>query len=280
MPTSSQLSTFAKKRNRTHKSKAPTTATTDKTNEPVPSLTKLLQELNEDEVGSTSVMVQEDSQGSYIEMVAFLCWERITTLQFHRPVVMWSTLMLAPENPYMISTKRLKIGNNTHWQIPRVKLVRYAQLCLQYFSSNGVYLTEDQISRALKLFELVFAVWSNPQSAVGPVPLWHGSDSHKYQLQQAMGTTLELLSYSQAGSQQSMTLVGNLVLSGTKVVYHQRLHHMPKYIEWLLGGMYSVGGKTPEKYAQQESLLWEYILLGLAFPYSIGVNHVNFPSHR
>ncbi|KAJ9063372.1 hypothetical protein DSO57_1000699 [Entomophthora muscae] len=40
--------------------------------------------------------------------------------------------------------------------------------------------------------------------------------------------------------------------------------------------MYSVGGKTPEEYAQRESLLWECILLGLAFPYSIGVNHVNF----
>ncbi|KAJ9083527.1 hypothetical protein DSO57_1033869 [Entomophthora muscae] len=91
-----------------------------------------------------------------------------------------------------------------------------------------------------------------------------------------MGTTLDLLSYSWAGSCQSMTLVGNLVLSGSKVVYHQRLHHMPKYIEWLLGVMYFVGGKTPEEYAQQESLLWECILLGLEFPYSIGINCVNF----
>ncbi|KAJ9052248.1 hypothetical protein DSO57_1036102 [Entomophthora muscae] len=73
-----------------------------------------------------------------------------------------------------------------------------------------------------------------------------------------------------------MALVGNLVLSGSKVVYRQRLHHMPEYIEWLLGVMYSVGGKTPEEYAQQESLLWECILLGLAFPYSIGINRVNF----
>ncbi|KAJ9055119.1 hypothetical protein DSO57_1007604 [Entomophthora muscae] len=40
--------------------------------------------------------------------------------------------------------------------------------------------------------------------------------------------------------------------------------------------MYLVGGKTPEEYARQESLLWECILLGLAFPYSIGINHVNF----
>ncbi|KAJ9053141.1 hypothetical protein DSO57_1027238 [Entomophthora muscae] len=81
-----------------------------------------------------------------------------------------------------------------------------------------------------------------------------------------MGTTLELLSYNCAGSRQSMALVGNLVLSGSKVVYHQRLHHMPEYIEWLLGVMYSVGGKTPEEYAQRESLLWECILLGLSFP--------------
>ncbi|KAJ9087546.1 hypothetical protein DSO57_1032123 [Entomophthora muscae] len=73
-----------------------------------------------------------------------------------------------------------------------------------------------------------------------------------------------------------MTLVGNLVLSGSKVVYHQRLHHMPEYIEWLLGVMYLVGGKTPEEYAQQESLLWECVFLGLAFPYFIGVNCVDF----
>ncbi|KAJ9084975.1 hypothetical protein DSO57_1018704 [Entomophthora muscae] len=91
-----------------------------------------------------------------------------------------------------------------------------------------------------------------------------------------MGTALELLSYNWAGSRQSMTLVGNLVLSGSKAVYHQRLHHMPKYVEWVLGVMFSVGGKTPEEYAQQESLLWEFILLGLTFPYSIDVNHVNF----
>ncbi|KAJ9074121.1 hypothetical protein DSO57_1009448 [Entomophthora muscae] len=91
-----------------------------------------------------------------------------------------------------------------------------------------------------------------------------------------MGTALELPSYSWEGSRQSMTLVGNLVLSGSKVVYHQRIHHMPKYIEWLLGVMYSVGGKTPKEYAQQESLLWECILLGLVFPYSIGINRVNF----
>ncbi|KAJ9084151.1 hypothetical protein DSO57_1027365, partial [Entomophthora muscae] len=178
--------------------------------------------------------------------------------------------------PYVISTKRLKVGNNIHWCIPRVKLVRYAQLCLQDFSFDGIYLTDNQISHALKLLELVFAAWFNPWSAVGPVPLWHGSDSHKYLLQQAMGTTLELLGYSYTGSRQSMALVGNLVLGGSKAVYHQRLHHMPKYIERLLRVMYLVGGKTPEEYAQQESLLWECFLLGLAFPYSIGVNHVNF----
>ncbi|KAJ9072525.1 hypothetical protein DSO57_1026645 [Entomophthora muscae] len=73
-----------------------------------------------------------------------------------------------------------------------------------------------------------------------------------------------------------MKLVGNLVLSGSKVVYHQRLHHMPKYIEWLLGVMYLVGGKIPKEYAQQESLLWKCVFLGLAFPYSIGVNCANF----
>ncbi|KAJ9056225.1 hypothetical protein DSO57_1035419 [Entomophthora muscae] len=73
-----------------------------------------------------------------------------------------------------------------------------------------------------------------------------------------------------------MTLVGNLVLSGSKVVYHQRLHHMPKYIEWLLRGMYSIGGKTLEEYAQREILLWECVFLGLVFPYSIGIKCVNF----
>ncbi|KAJ9050678.1 hypothetical protein DSO57_1012435 [Entomophthora muscae] len=255
MPTSSQLSTIAKKRSRSTTSKATTTTPTDKTNEPVPSLTNLLQNLNKGEVSSTSVVVQEDSQGSYIKMFAFLCWERILILFFRSPVVMWSTLMLALENPYVISTKRLKVGNNIHWKIPRAKLIRYAQFCLQDFSFNGVYLTDNQISRALELLELVFAAWSDPWSTVGLVPLWHGSDSHKYQMQQAMGTTLELLSYNCTGSRQSMALVGNLVLSGSKVIYHQRLHHMPKYIEWLLGVMYSVGGKTPEEYAQQESLL-------------------------
>ncbi|KAJ9050951.1 hypothetical protein DSO57_1009309 [Entomophthora muscae] len=160
------------------------------------------------------------------------------------------------------------MGNNFHWRIPK--------LCLQDFSFDGICLTDNQISCALELLELVFAAWSNPRSAVGPVPLWHGLNSHEYWLRWAMSTTLELLSYSWAGSCQSMMLVGNLVLSSSKVVYHQRLHHMTDYIEWLLGVMYSVRGKTPEEYAQQESLLWECILLGLAFPYSIGINCVNF----
>ncbi|KAJ9058641.1 hypothetical protein DSO57_1010215 [Entomophthora muscae] len=227
-------------------------------------------------MSKTPLTVREDNQGSYINLTAHLYWEKFPIFQFRGPVVMWSTLMLALENPYVISTKRLKAGINIHWRVPRLKLVRYAQICLQDFSYDEVYLTDNQISCVLELLELVFTAWSDPRSAVGPEPLWNGSDSHKYCLQRAMGTTLELLSYNQAGSRQSMALVGNLVLSGSKVVYHQRLHHMPEYIKWLLGVMYSVGGKTPEEYAQQESLLWECILLGLAFPYSIGVNCVSF----
>ncbi|KAJ9083674.1 hypothetical protein DSO57_1032357 [Entomophthora muscae] len=227
-------------------------------------------------MGITPMAVQEDSQGSYIKLSTNLHWEKFPILHFRGPVVMWSTLMLALENPYVISTKRLEVGNNIHWCIPWLILVRYAQLCLQDFSFDGIYLTEDQISLSLKFLELVFLAWSDPWSAVGPVPLWHDSNSHEYRLQRAMGTALELLSYNWVGSRQSMTLVVNLVLSGSKVVYHQRLHHMPKYVKWLFRVMYSVGGKTPEEYAQQESLLWECILLGLAFPYSIGVNRVNF----
>ncbi|KAJ9057627.1 hypothetical protein DSO57_1020620 [Entomophthora muscae] len=276
MPTSNQLSTIAKKRSFSNKSKTTSTTPTDKINEPAPNLANLLKTLNKSEVGITPIAVQEDSQGSYIKLVTNLHWEKFSILQFRGPVVMWSTLMLALENPYVISTKRLEAGNNIHWRIPWVKLVRYAQLCLQDFSFDGISLTDNQNSCALKFLELVFLAWADPWSAVGLVSLWHGSDSHEYHLQRAMGTTLELLSYSQAGSRQSMTLVGNLVLSGSKVVYHQRLHHMPKYTEWLLGVMYSVGGKTPKEYAQQESLLWECILLGLAFPYSIGINCVNF----
>ncbi|KAJ9067302.1 hypothetical protein DSO57_1000883 [Entomophthora muscae] len=238
MPTSSQLSTIAKKKNHISKSKTPTPMSTNRSNEPGSSLTNLLQELNKDEVDHSYGIIQEDSQGSYIKMTAILCWEKIPTLHFRGPVVMWSTLMLALENPYMISTKRLKVGNKIHWHIPR--------LCLQDFSFDGICLTDNQISCALEFLELVFTTWSNPRSAIGP------EDG------------------------QSMTLVGNLVLSGSKVVYHQRLHHMPKYIEWLLRVMYSVGDKTPEEYAQRESLLWECVFLGLVFPYSIGIKCVNF----
>ncbi|KAJ9057510.1 hypothetical protein DSO57_1022057 [Entomophthora muscae] len=144
-------------------------------------------------------------------------------------------------------------------------MIRYAQLCLQDFSFDGVYLTDNQISCALKILELVFAAWSDPQSAVGLVPLWYGSDSHKYQLQQYVGTTLELLSYNHAGSRQSMTLVGNLVLSGSKVVYHQRLHHMPEYIEWLLGVMYSVGGKHLRNIPSKKVFSGNASCLGLLF---------------
>ncbi|KAJ9080299.1 hypothetical protein DSO57_1026545 [Entomophthora muscae] len=61
-----------------------------------------------------------------------------------------------------------------------------------------------------------------------------------------MNATLDLLGYKDSRSRQSMTLVDNLVLCGSKTFYHQRLHHMPEYIEWLLSMMYSVEGKTPE----------------------------------
>ncbi|KAJ9048636.1 hypothetical protein DSO57_1032931 [Entomophthora muscae] len=265
MPTSNQLSTIAKKRSCGNKSKTTSTTPTNKNDKPAPTLANLLKTLNESEVGITPITIQEDSQGSYIKLVNHLHWEKFPILQFHGPVIMWSTLMLALENPYVISTKRLKAGNNIHWRIPQVKLVGYAQLCLQDFSFDGIYLTDNQISCALKFLELVFLAWSDPWSAVGLVPLWHGSDSYEYRLQRAMNTALELLSYNQAGSRQSMTLVGNLVLSGSKVVYHQRLHHMPRYIKWLLGVMYLVGVKTPEEYAQQESLSGSASYLDLLF---------------
>ncbi|KAJ9066612.1 hypothetical protein DSO57_1007954 [Entomophthora muscae] len=271
MSTSNQLSTIAKKRSCSNKSKTTYTTPTDKNDEPAPNLADLLRTLNESEVGITPMAIQDDSQAA-----TNLHWEKFPILHFCGPVVMWSTLMLALENPYVISKKRLEVGNNIHWCIPWVKLVGYAQLCLQDFSFDGIYLTDNQISYALKFLELVFLTWSDPWSAIGLVPLWHGSDSHEYRLQRAMGTSLELLSYNWEGSRQSMTLVGNLVLSGSKAVYHQRLHHMPEYVKWLLGVMYSIGGKTLKEYSQQESLLWECILLGLSFPYSIGVNCVNF----
>ncbi|KAJ9057708.1 hypothetical protein DSO57_1020043 [Entomophthora muscae] len=84
-----------------------------------------------------------------------------------------------------------------------------------------------------------------------------------------MSAMLDLLSYEDSGSQKSMTLVGNLVLCESKSVYHQHLHHMPDYLEWLLKMMYSLGGKTLEEYVQWEILLWEFILLGIVFLYSI-----------
>ncbi|KAJ9088265.1 hypothetical protein DSO57_1024847 [Entomophthora muscae] len=276
MTTFNQLSTISKKRSHGKKNKTTSTTLTNKNDEPAPNLANLLKALNKSEVGITPIIIQEYSKGSYIKLANHLHWEKFPILQFHGPVIMWPTLMLALNNPYVSSTKRLKAGNNIHWRIPQVKLVGYAQLCLQDFSFDGIYLTDNQISCALKFLELVFLAWSDPWSAVGLVPLWHGSDSHEYPLQRAMGTVLELLSYNQAGSRQSMDLVGNLVLSGSKVVYHQRLHHMTKYIGWLLGVMYLVGGKTPNEYARQESLLRECILLGLAFLHSIGINHVNF----
>ncbi|KAJ9073497.1 hypothetical protein DSO57_1015827 [Entomophthora muscae] len=256
MPTSNQISTIFKKRSCGNKSKTTSTTPTNKNDEPAPTLANILKTLNESEVGITPMEIQEDSQGSYIKLSTNLHWENFPILHFRGPMVMWSTLMLALENPYVISTKRLEVGNNIHWRIPWLKLVRYAQLCLQDFSFDVVYLTNNQISCALKFLELVFLAWSDPWSAVGLVPLWHGLDSHEYRLQRVMGNALELLSYNWAGSRQSMTLVGNLVLSGSKFVYHQRLHHMPKYVKWLLGVMYSVGGKTPKEYAQKESLLW------------------------
>ncbi|KAJ9074702.1 hypothetical protein DSO57_1003758 [Entomophthora muscae] len=246
MPTSSQLSTIAKKRGCSNKSKTTSTTPINKNDEPAPNSANILRTLNKSEVGITPMAIQEDSQGSYIKLSTNLHWEKFPILHFCGPVVMWSTLMLALENPYVISTKRL-------------------ELCLQDFSFDGIYLTEDQISCALEFPELVFLAWSDPWSAVGPVPLWHGSNRHEY-----------CFKGQWAGSRQSMTLVGNLVLSGSKVVYHKRLHHMPEYVKWLLGVMYSVGGKMPKEYAQKENLLWEIILLRLAFPYSIGVNCVNF----
>lgn len=182
MSTSSQISTIAKKRNHISKRKTPKSVSTNRSNVSVPSLTNLLQDLNEGKVGPTPVTVQEDSQSSYIKIVAFLCWERIPTLHFCGPVVKWLTLMLALENPYAISTKRIKVGNSIHWCIPIVKLVTYVQLCFQDFSFDEVCLTDNQISQALELLELVFTAWSDPQSAIGPVPLWNGSDSQEYWL--------------------------------------------------------------------------------------------------
>ncbi|KAJ9080616.1 hypothetical protein DSO57_1022995 [Entomophthora muscae] len=177
--------------------------------------------------------------------------------------------MLVFKSPYVISTKKLEIENTVHWRFSIVKLVQYAQLCLQDFFYDKVFLTNNQVSPALKLLELVFTVWTNPHSAKDHMPLWHGSDSHKYWLQWAMVATLKLLSYGRAGSHQSMTVVGNLVLSSSKVVYHQILHHMPEYIEWLLRFIYSVGGKTPEEYAQHKRICKNAFYLDWHFPITL-----------
>ncbi|KAJ9048802.1 hypothetical protein DSO57_1031282 [Entomophthora muscae] len=127
MPTSNQLSTIAKKRSCSNNSKTTSTTLTDKNDEPAPNLADILKTLNKSEMGITPMAVQEDSQGSYIKLPTNLHWEKFPILHFCGPVVMWSTLMLALENPYVISTKRLGVGNNIHWRIPQLKLVRYSQ---------------------------------------------------------------------------------------------------------------------------------------------------------
>ncbi|KAJ9070098.1 hypothetical protein DSO57_1011929 [Entomophthora muscae] len=254
MPTSSQLSTITKKRNRISKSKTPTPVSTNRSNEPGSILTNLLQELNEDEVDHSSGVIKEDIKVPYQNCCyPLLGKDSYSAFPWASGYVV-NTYVRSGE-PLRDLNKKTKSENNAYWHIPRVKLIRYAQFYLQDFSFDGICLTENQISLALELLELVFTVWSDSRPDVSPVPLWHGSDSQKYCLQQAMSTTLDLLSYNQAGNYQSMTLVGNLVLSGSKFVYHQRLHHMPKYIEWLLGVIYSVGDKTLEEYAQKDSLI-------------------------
>ncbi|KAJ9090577.1 hypothetical protein DSO57_1001032 [Entomophthora muscae] len=72
MSTSNQLSTIVKKRSCSNKSKTASTTPTDKIDEPAPNLANLLKTLNENKVEITPITVQEDSQGSYIELATHL----------------------------------------------------------------------------------------------------------------------------------------------------------------------------------------------------------------
>ncbi|KAJ9055587.1 hypothetical protein DSO57_1002063 [Entomophthora muscae] len=238
------------------------------------SLSTRLVDLNAKDVPSTTIVIQEDKHGKYIDMNLYVCWDSIPRLQLCGSFAMWPILMLTLEHSYIISTQKLEVGNTVHWWLPIPKLMDYSRIQLDHFSFDGMSLLSNQKSCALELLNVIFFAWMNPKSFTGPAPLYNGSDSHKYCLQRAMSATLDLPSYKDSGSQQFMMLVGNLVLCGSKSVYHQRFHHMSEYLKWLLTMMYSVGGKTPEEYAQQESLLWECILLGIAFPYFIGINCV------
>ncbi|KAJ9069426.1 hypothetical protein DSO57_1018654 [Entomophthora muscae] len=184
------------------------------------SLSTRLKNLNSKDVSTNVVVIQEDQNRHYMDMNLHVCWDSISRFSLQGSFPMWLILMLALEHSYMISTQKIEVGNTVFWLLPFSKLMDYLEVQLDQFKFDGMSLSTNQKSCALELLKVIFIAWMNPKSTAGPVPLWHGSDSHEYCLQRAMSAMLDILSYKNAGSCQSMTLVGNLVLYKSKSVYH------------------------------------------------------------
>ncbi|KAJ9084298.1 hypothetical protein DSO57_1025981 [Entomophthora muscae] len=161
--------------------------------------TRLL-DLNVKDISNAAATVQEDQHRQYMDMDLYVCWDSIPELQLYGSFAMWSVLMLALEHSYTISTQKLEFRNTIQWRVSIPKLMAYSEIQIGQFSFDGMYLLYDQQSCALKLLNVIFVAWMNPKSSMGPVHLWHSSESHKYPLCGAMCAILDLLSYEDTGS--------------------------------------------------------------------------------
>ncbi|KAJ9085762.1 hypothetical protein DSO57_1010772 [Entomophthora muscae] len=151
----------------------------------------------------------------------------------------------------------------------------YLKAQLKEFQFEGQGLSVLQQGTVSNIVKSVLCAWATPGVTKAQPVSWKASDNFEQRLWQAFQEVLKSYTVEGTAHLVPMVMAGNLILQGTNRYDTKREENMGVFLEWALSVFYGVGGQIPVGYALCESLLWDCIFLGVAFPVDIGVNCVS-----
>ena len=103
-------------------------------------------------------------------------------------------------------------------------------------------LTVTERALALTVVKDILWAWRVPGPITMEVAGWVPLYNRDYCLCRAFQEILCTLSSPTGSPWEAMTLLGNIIMSGTDKCDHQQEGHMDGFLDWLLSGFYGVGG--------------------------------------
>lgn len=148
----------------------------------------------------------------------------------------------------------------------------------KFLRGEHLRLDREQKEHAQEILATARAAWSSTTAVAAEVTHWVSTDNGTARMRRAMRAVLVALNSRSKDVYVPMALVGNLVLSGSRHSHYRLLEDQPGYLDYLLSEFHAISEKTPAAYGTRECILWDCILMGVLFPYYLGINRASLVS--